>query len=61
MSVIYDMASGRAETLPAESNIAKAPDELIPSLAVRELTSDGTDEPPADYSIHLVLALLGKA
>ena len=60
MNVIYDMASGRTEPLPAENNIATVPDEPIPALAVRELNSDGTDKPSADLSIHLVHALLRK-
>jgi hypothetical protein len=60
MSVIYDMASGRTESPPAENNIATVPDEPIPALAVRELNSDGTDKPSADFSIHLVHALLRK-
>jgi hypothetical protein len=60
MNVIYDMASGWTEPLPAENNIATVPDELIPARAVRELTSDGTDKPSADFSIHLVHALLRK-
>ena len=58
MSIIYDMASGRTESLPAENNIATVPDELIPTLAVRELTPDGTNKSSADLSIHLVHALL---
>lgn len=58
MNVIYDMASGRTEPLPAENNIATLPDEAIPGLAVRELTSDEADKPSADFSIHLLHALL---
>jgi hypothetical protein len=60
MSAIYDMASGRTESLPAENNIATVPDEPIPALAVRELASDRTNKPSADFSIHLVHALLRK-
>jgi hypothetical protein len=60
MTVIYDMASGRTKQLPAENSIATLPDEAIPGLAVRELTSDEADMPPADFSIHLVHALLRK-
>jgi hypothetical protein len=59
MSIIYDIASGREGSRPSE-NIATVPDELIPALAVRELTSDGTDQPLAEFSIHLVHALLRK-
>jgi len=60
MSIIYEMASGRTKSLPAENIIANTPDEPIPALAVRELTSDGTDRPVAEFSIHLVHALLRK-
>jgi hypothetical protein len=58
MSIIYDMASGRTESPSAENNTATVPDELIPALAIQELTSDGTDMPSADLSIHQVHALL---
>ena len=58
MSIIYDMASGRTESPSAGNNTATVPDELLPALAVRELTSDGADKPTADFSIHLVHALL---
>ena len=61
MSIIYDMASGRTESLSADNNIAIVPDELIPSLTVRELTSDVTDKPSADFSVHLVHALLSDS
>ena len=61
MSIIYDMASGRTESLSADNNIAIVPDELIPSLTVRELTSDVTDKPSVDFSIHLVHALLSDS
>ena len=60
MSIIYDMASGRTESLPAENNIATVPDEPIPALAVRELTSDATDKPLTDFTIQLVNALLRR-
>lgn len=60
MSTIYDMASGRTESPAAENHTATVPDELVPALAVRELTSDGTDKPLPEFSIHLVHALLRK-
>jgi len=60
MSNIYDMASGRTESLPAENNIATVPAEHIPVPAVQELTFDGTDKPSADFSIHLIHALLSE-
>jgi hypothetical protein len=60
MSIIYDMASGRTESPPAENNTDAVCDELIPSLAVRELSSGGTDGQPAAFSIHLIRALLRK-
>ena len=60
MSIIYDMASGRTESPPAENNTAAVCDELIPVLAVRELSSDVTDGQPAAISIHLIRALLRK-
>ena len=60
MSIIYDMASSRTESLPAENNIAMVADELTAALAIREVTSEGTDKPSADFSIHLIHALLRK-
>jgi hypothetical protein len=60
MSIVYDMASGRTESLPAKNNIATVSGELIPSLAVQELIPDGINKPSADHSIHLIHALLRK-
>jgi hypothetical protein len=60
MSIIYDMASGRTESPSAGNNTATVPDELIPALAVRELSSSETDRPMVESSIHLVHAYLRK-
>jgi hypothetical protein len=61
MSTIYDMASGRSESPPAESNTADRRDELIPSLAVRELPSSHAGAQSQAGAIHLVRALLRKS
>ncbi|MGB7933612.1 MAG: hypothetical protein WCH04_15560 [Gammaproteobacteria bacterium] len=60
MNIIYDMASGRTESPSTGNNIATVPDEPIPLLAVRELSSSETGRPLAAFSIHLVHALLRK-
>ena len=60
MSIIYDMASGKIESPPSGNITASVCDELIPALAVRKLSSGGTDGQPAAFSIHLIRALLRK-
>jgi hypothetical protein len=60
MTIIYDMADGRTQSLPEKKNTIGLYNEIIPGLAVRELSSIATDRQPRTVSVHLVRALLNK-
>jgi hypothetical protein len=60
MNVTFDMASGKTESHSADNKTATSHEEPSPALALRELSSSVTARPLAEFSIHLVHALLRK-
>ena len=60
MGIIYDMASGRIQSPPAQHTTADPGDEIMLRLAVREPLSASAEEKPQAHAIHLIRALLSK-
>jgi hypothetical protein len=62
MRIIYDLANGRFQS-PSVQDITTPPgDERIPAPATRlsEPSPPGMEARPDAWTIHLILALLGK-